>query len=254
MRIFGRGWILVVLCTFFMNTAVIGQVSKDKKKSDIVTTNGRPDIPGELGIDLGFTQATGVPKEMKMDFWGSNYISPFYKYEFFIPKSNFSVLTGFSFGCERYRFNDHVTIVNSKDSNNKYTNKMVNLDTMYTDRKIKKSILSVNYVEFPLEFRFRSSYKYPKNSFIISVGGKLGFLIDAHTKFKYSQDGDNKKQKQKESFNINTLRYSLTGRIGYGSFNAFCNYSLNPLFEKGKEPVVGAEMIPITFGVSIALF
>jgi hypothetical protein len=204
-------------------------------------------------MDFGFTQAINVPSQMKINFWGSVFISPFYKFEIFIPKTNFSVLAGLSFGCEKYRFIDHVTIIKSRDENNKYINQLVNLDTMYTDREIKKSLLSVNYLEIPLELRFRSNYRYPKNAFIFSVGGKIGFLIDSHTKFKYRQDGENKIQKQKESFSINTLRYELTGRIGYGNVNLFYNYSLNTLFETEKAPI-GAEIQPMTFGISLTLF
>ena len=253
MRIFGRGWILLVLCIFSMNNATVGQVSKDKKNTDVIISKGRPDIPGELGIDFGFVQGSNIPSKMQLNFISSYFISPFYKYEVFIPKTNFSVLFGLSVGCEKYRFINHVTIIKSLDENNKYTNQLVNLDTVYAERRIKKSLLAVNYIEIPLELRFRSNHRYPKNAFNISVGGKIGFLIDSHTKYKYYQDGENKIQKQKESFDINRIRYELTGRIGYGNFNLFYYYSLNSLFETDKAPL-RAEINPMTFGISLSLF
>ncbi len=230
----------------------MGQVA-DKQTPEIVTRNGRPDIPGELGFDLGVNYAPDFPEEIKQDVIRSIYFSPFYKFEYFIPKTKFSVLVGISVGAEKYRFKDHVTIIRASDAEGNLSNQVIGLDTILTGASVKKSGLAVNYLEIPLEVRFRTNYAHPKNAINISVGGKIGYMFNAHTKYKYRIEGETKFTKQKESYDLSPFRYGLTGRVGYGVFNLFYYYSLNTLFEKDRGPL-GDVTQPMIFGLSLTLF
>ena len=82
---------------------------------------------------------------------------------------------------------------------------------------------------------------------------KVGVLLDSKTKVKYTADGENKITKQKENFEINTLRYGAYMRLGYGGFSAYAYYGLSDVFRKEKGPM-DTTMFPITFGLSLALF
>ena len=66
-------------------------------------------------------------------------------------------------------------------------------------------------------------------------------------KYKYRLEGDTKKEKDKQDFNVNPFRVSLTARMGYGWFNVFATYSLTQLFEDGRGP----ELYPFTIGITL---
>ena len=252
MRLLSRGCLLVLSLFFLSYQAVNGQ-SLENSGSGIVTKNGRPDIPGEIGFDLGLNYALDFPEEMSHDLIRSIYFSPHYKFEYFIPKTKFSILSGVSFGLEKYRFKEHVTIIRTPDAKNNYSNQVVGLDTFLINSNVKKSNLSVNYVEIPLEIRFRTNYEYPKKGFNFSAGGKIGYMFNAHTRYKYRMEGETKFSTQIENFDLSPFRYGVTGRVGYGIFNLFYYYSLNPLFQKDKGPL-GDKSQPMIFGLSMTLF
>lgn len=253
MKILSRGRIFLVL--IFLSVAHHGfsQSNSDVKKKTPLLNYGRPDIPGELGFDLGIVYAPDFPDVMKISLLRSLYFSPFYKYEFLIPKSKFSILTGLSVGCEKYRFKDMISIMNMPNEEAKFSDQVVRLDTILFNSTIKKSKLAVNYLEIPLELRFRSNKIYPRRSISLSVGGKIGILFNAHTKFKYFQNGDTKEQKHAESFDLNRFRYGVNARLGFGAFSFFYYYSLNTLFQKDKGPA-GNISKPMNIGISLVLF
>lgn len=103
-----------------------------------------------------------------------------------------------------------------------------------------KNKLVFSYIDVPIEFRFRST---GENVFRISIGGKIGYLINNHN--KYVAEGV--KSKYFNFDNVNPLRYGLTFRVGWKHYNLFCYYGLSTLFEEGKGP----DMVPISFGISL---
>lgn len=111
------------------------------------------------------------------------------------------------------------------------------------DYEYDKNKLSLNYLELPLELRLRTKGKQP---FRFTVGAKVGWLFDAHTKTK----DDEGTRKFKQVANTLPYRYGVFGRVGYSWFSLVGFYSLSPVFEDGKGP----ELVPISFGVSITPF
>lgn len=253
MHIYKRVWVFLVFVLVLVNYQSYGQTESGSKKKNVIINNGRPDIPGELGFDLGLTIAPDFPDSMKLKLIHNIYISPFYKFETFIPNTNFSVVTGLSLGLEKYRFKDPVTITRSLDDNGKFTNQIVRLDTILSNAAIKGSKLAVNYLEIPVEIRYRANKKYPKSSFFVSVGGKIGYMFNAHTKYKYKQEGEIKTSKFRSRFDLSDFRYGVEGRIGFGNFNVFYYQSLNTLFQKDKGPA-GNVSKPMMVGLSLTLF
>jgi hypothetical protein len=77
----------------------------------------------------------------------------------------------------------------------------------------------------------------------ISAGAIGGMYIGSHTKYKYH---DNGKIKTKGNYHINQWKYDLTGRIHFGDFTVFANYSMTPLFETD----FGPELHPLMVGIS----
>ena len=106
--------------------------------------------------------------------------------------------------------------------------------------------LSMNYFEIPLELRIRTRKKEGK-SFKLTVGGKIGYAFNVHTKYE-EHEGKIKVYKIK---NIDPLRYGVTFRIGYNKFNLQGFYALSELFKKGKgEP----GMAPYSVGIGLLLY
>lgn len=111
--------------------------------------------------------------------------------------------------------------------------------------------LSTNYIEIPLELRFRTSHIHNGNRFKIAIGAKAGYLLQDHLKFV----SDIIKEKFYNTPNINPFRFCATGRIGYGKFSLTGFYGLNTLFKSGSSGVipfgVGITFTPTFGGVSL---
>ncbi|MDN5215502.1 outer membrane beta-barrel protein [Fulvivirgaceae bacterium BMA12] len=218
----------------------------DKKKKKI---NARPDLPGTFLVDLGFNFLMDNPDNMDMGFWGSKVINFYYYWHIPIGKSNFSIGPGIGVGLEKYSFDNNNTLALDNDGETV----IVEIANILEDSDIKKSKIAANYIDIPLEFRFHLNKEDHSRGFRAAIGGKVGFLFDGHTKIKYEQDGDNKKLKQKENYNLQRLRYGVSARIGFPGINLFGYYSLSELFENDKGPEDTATT-SLNLGISFSLF
>jgi len=215
---------------------------------------GRPDIPGDLLIEFGFNWIQEHPEGIGFNTMGSRTFNAYYLYDINIGESAFSFHPGIGIGTEKYKFVDNVTLGYGLDSLGQQEVQLVPLDSIYgVGTAYKKSQINPIYLDIPVEIRWRSRKYDPKRSFKIAIGGKVGVLIDSKTKVKYTAGGENKITKQKENFEINTLRYGAHMRLGYGGFSAYAYYGLSDIFRKEKGPM-DTTMFPITFGLSLALF
>jgi hypothetical protein len=82
------------------------------------------------------------------------------------------------------------------------------------------------------------------NSFRIGLGPYVGYRIASHSKLVFKDDGK-EKEKNHDSFYLNSFRYGARLQIGYRSTDLFFNYDLNELFAAGKGPKLNA----FSFGV-----
>jgi hypothetical protein len=201
-------------------------------------------LPGNFIFDLGLTRYRFYNDDMKLRLFGSRGANIYYTYDIKLV-NNLSFSPGIGVGITNYFFSERVTI---KDSSQ--------IDQMFMDKlgaeygTLKKSKLNANYIDIPLEFRWRSSSDV--NSFKIAIGAKAGVLVSAHTKIKYKEDGM-KREKLTDDFELNRFRYGVYGRIGYGSFHVFGYYSLSELFNEGKAPG-GRSIVPYMVGITISAF
>jgi hypothetical protein len=228
---------------------------------------GRPNIPGTFQIDLGVNRLTERPNDIKIGFWGSRSLTLYYFRDIQIAKSKFSIHPGIGFSFERYKFidfekrwstdtvrrNTPTLVLNDQGNTIFQQSARVLYGAADTLSAIRKSMLVTNYLDIPLEFRFSTNPYDPARSFKVSVGGRVGVLVSSHTKLKFNDDGDTKKLKDKQNFNLNPFRYSAILRIGVGNFNWFAHYNLNKLFEADKGPD-RTQASTYTIGVSLAGF
>lgn len=206
-----------------------------------------PDFPGTLLIDFGFNFLHDEPDDMELGFWGSKIVNIYYMSEIQLGESRFSINPGFGVGLEKYSFDNDITLQNDPGT------EQVALVALEGFEDIKKSKLAANYFDIPVELRFHLNKDDFKKSLKFAIGGKAGILFSAHTKIKFEEDDETKKIKDKETFELNRIRYGVQGRIGIGSFNVFYYQELSELFSDGNGPE-GTDANSFKIGVSFGVF
>jgi len=158
-------------------------------------------------------------------------------------RKTFGVVTGLGFSFNDYAFDERrVTIEKDYDAGMIIPVQVPTEDN--NGRAIKKSKLHVNYITAPLMLEVKTPLRMGSSRLYLA-GGVIGSLyLGAHTKYKYRK-GD--KFKSKSNYHINQWKYELTGRIGFGDFCVFANYSMTSLFKDGKGPGVQPLLIGISF-------
>ncbi len=237
-----------IFLTFIFNLFCILLFAQSTENSGRIP-GAQPDFPGTLVIDFGPNFLRNAPDSMDLNIFGSRGFGLYYLYEVYFPNSHFSFHPGIGFGFEKYSFSNNITL---SDVSGDDPTRIVPLDDdIYTS--VDKSQLATNYLEIPLELRFFSNKEIEGKGFMAAVGGKFGFLLDSYTKIKYEQGGDTKKQKLKQGYNLNPIRYGVQARVGWRGINLFGYYGFSPLFKKDKGPEQ-TDANNIKVGLSIALF
>ncbi len=167
----------------------------------------------------------------------------FAEFAFTNEKKNFGVVTGLGLSFNDYAFdNSSLTIVKDNQSDLIIPDWIADSDG--DGNTVKKSKLHVNYLTAPLMIEIKTPLRMGSSRLYLA-GGVIGSLyLGSHTKYKY-EDGD--KEKSKTGYNINPFKYELTGRIGFGDFCVFTNYSMTSLFKDGNGPEVHPLLIGISF-------
>ncbi len=211
----------------------------------------KPDIPGFFMVDFGFNFASGRPANFSPGFWGSRTLNLYYHYPIQIGDSKFSYNPGAGFSFERFKMTNNYTLPQQAGSDGSYS--LITPGNFNSNWAFNKSMIVSNYFDLmPVEFRFDTNPKDISRSFSFALGGRVGALIESHTKIKYSASGINGHAiyKDKQSHGLNPIRYSAYTRIGFGNFNLFGYYNFSPYFASDKGPDQ-TTMTTMTFGISI---
>jgi hypothetical protein len=235
---------------------------------------GRPDIPGTFTVELGVNRLTERPNNVKTGLWGSRTANLYYQYDMRIGKSKFSFHPGVGVGMERFKFLNYLrylpndtskllspTLIYDNVGNTKFVDAahyMFDGDTLGqiswgSSYRTKKSMLAATYIDVPVELRWNLKPEDPAHSFKIAVGGRVGYLLNAHTKIKYKEDGELKKLRNTQLYNLNRFRYSIFMKIYVGNFGLFGYYNLNTWFKDEKGPSKTQASV-YTIGISLASF
>ena len=243
------------------------------------TRSGRPDIPGTFALEIGLNRMTEKPNNLKYGLWGSRTLNVYYQYDIRIAKSKFSFHPGIGFGMERFKLMNYDIVTVGTDGEQKVTQYLnptlgydangnsvfIPADNYINDDdtlgqidwsgsfNVKKSMLVTNFLDIPVEFRFSTNPGDPARSFKIGIGGRVGYLLNAHTKIRYKEDGEIKKLKEHESFNLTKVRYGAFFKVYLGNFSFFSYYNVNPLFKSDKGPAK-TEAQTFTVGISLSSF
>jgi hypothetical protein len=111
----------------------------------------------------------------------------------------------------------------------------------------KKSKLSTAYVVLPV--LLEAQIPVSSHSTINLGAGVIGAVkLGSYTKVVYYDDGK-QKEKNRDDFSLNLLRYGVTARLGYEMVQIYGTCYLSPMFEKGKGP----ELYPFEIGLALTL-
>jgi hypothetical protein len=167
--------------------------------------------------------------------WNLNFMEFAFKNE----KKTFGLVTGMGISFNDYAFDLPVTT----QKENGY-GKTIPVNIQQENKSVKKSKLHVNYLTVPLLLEVKTPLRMGNSRLSISAGAIGSLYIGSHTKYKYY---DKAKVKTQGNYNINQWKYDLTGRIHFGDFSVFANYSMTSLFENRQGPEIHPLMIGISF-------
>ncbi len=203
-------------------------------------------------INLNFDGWLNTPSSISSEWFASRGVDVAVLYDYVLAKSNFSLAAGVGFNSHNVHM-DGFPIEYTTTTGQTYTK----LDkSFFEGKEIITNKISTNFVDIPVEVRFRSKAHKNGKRIAASVGFKLGWLVQSHTKTKTDEDlfynGVNFRSKVKtyDIPNLTRFRYGLTARVGYANFYVNFFYSLTPLFIDGK----GTEAVPISIGIGASPF
>ncbi len=242
---------VVLLC--LVSTSVWCQEISDQTVADEKPKKKRkPPKKEMILINLNFDSWIGHPSTVSPKWFSSRGVDVAILYDYIIAKSRFSVAGGVGFNSHNIHM-EAFPIEYAIKSGGTYTK----LGPSFFDGKnINVNKLSTNFVDIPIEFRYRSKPHKNGKRIAASVGFKLGWLVQSHTKTKTDEEffyqGLNfgRKAKTYDIPNLTKFRYGLTARVGYANFYLNFFYSLTPLFKDGR----GTEAIPISIGIGVSPF
>jgi Skp family chaperone for outer membrane proteins len=179
------------------------------------------------GEDVNFELDAGRSWQFTINF--TEYSIPFGK--------NVGLVTGLGTDFNNYHFRNNVRL--------EEIDNMI-IATEVPDVKFDKNKIATWSFTMPLLLEIQLH----KPNFYISGGivGKVKVL--SWSKQKYELDGGKFKDKTRSDFLMNTFRYGLTARVGFGFLRVFANYDLVPLFQKDRGP----ELYPVSVGISLISF
>jgi outer membrane protein with beta-barrel domain len=248
--------LIVLSLIFFICTSNLAQEAKPEAGSGSKKVY-RPDIPGSILVDFGVNGTAGAPVGFEKGWFGSRTFNVYYYYPMRLGNSKITVNAGLGLGMDRFKFTNRYYLADTAVQDGRFELVPSFVDTDGNDKYdsitfpgLKKSLLSMTYLDVPLEFRYNVNPDDPNRTFWVAVGGRAGWMIGANSKIKRKFDGDRIVHKDRYRQGLNQFRYGVSLRIGIGNFNFFGFYNLSPLFEKGKGPSQ-TQMTTFTTGISL---
>lgn len=220
--------------TVFIILCLLPMIIFSQEKTSLLgeTTIRRVSVGAEIFQDFWFNWPAGMNVRAINQGAGG-----FVMYNVPFGKSPVSFSIGAGIGCHNLFSN--TTIDNIKADTITFT-------PIPDSANYKKSKLGLTYLDFPIELRF-----IMKNKVRFSFGVKLGYLLDAKTKFKGDDINGNKVTvKYRKVANVDKFRFGPTIRFGYDWFQIMAYYSVTKIFDKG----FGPDLFPLSVGFTFMPF
>ena len=207
----------------------------------------RPDIPGELMVDVGFNVWSSMPGVLERKIWASKSIALYYtKRKAF--GSKLSLNYGGGFGIEKISLGDSSTLT----SNFLYADidSLAAVAIVPNSQNFDKNKLAITYLDILLEFRYHPLGTEDGEGLFLGVGGIVGLRLNAYTKWKYDNNGETTRQKVSGKLNLNSFRYGYQVRAGFRGVHIFYKRYFSDVFKDsfgdGSNPVLTTVGINLT--------
>ena len=216
----------------------------------------RPDIPGDLMIDIGLNYWDEEPLFVDQAGWRSKSIG-FYYTKRKALSNKFAFHYGAGLGLEKFDLGDSLTfssgvLLNADD--NDPENDVISpleLTPLVEGRPYDKNRLAVTYFDIPVELRFHPKGTEEGEGLFLSVGGMIGLRMNAHMKYKFDEGGETVIEKVKGKYDLNAFRYGLQARFGFKGVHLFYKQYFSDTF---NDPVGGVNPRMTTIGINVTGF
>jgi hypothetical protein len=216
---------------FFLGTASVSLAQVDSAKATNSTYDSIEVVSKDLDkrldfflVDLNWDYLLGMPNLVDQKLWGRGITLNAMFDQPLNQKSNVSLAVGVGFQSSNYYTDSYIlndTMAGADIST------WITPITTDADPSTFRQKISVNYVDVPFEVRFRTNPNSKGYRWKVYVGGKVGYMFQAHEKLI---DQNDFKVKYYDYPTINRWRYGISTRLGYGSVAITGFYSLSTLF------------------------
>ncbi|QXP64110.1 porin family protein [Polaribacter sp. HaHaR_3_91] len=169
----------------------------------------------QIYVAVSYAQFIDQPQEIFKSNFSYGLSVGFLKDVILNKQGNVSIAAGVGYGFDFFNHELKVEEIN-------------NATDFSSDASISANLFKSHNLEFPLEFRWRTSTAN-KYSFWRIYGG-VKFSYNLSNKFQFDDENGNT-FKYKDVSNYNKLQYGLTLSTGYDEFNINLYYGLTPVFE-----------------------
>lgn len=232
----------------------VGLFAQDKNEF------ARPDLPGELMVDLGFSLWSETVSDLDQEFWPSKSVGIYYlKSKELNEKFRFNYGLGFS--MDKIGFKTNVdSIAESSDfvnlTLNPSTGDIVFSSTVGASDSINfnKYSFKNTFLEIPLELRFYPGGTEEGEGFFMSIGGMLGLRLKSKDKLVFDFDGEKFKSKSSGDFGSSNFRYGVQARLGFRGVHLFYKQYFNNVFREDMKVITFDNPSGQTFNTKMVTF
>ncbi|MGY0407463.1 MAG: porin family protein [Polaribacter sp.] len=171
----------------------------------------------QIYISISYSQLNKQPLPIAKSGFSYSLSTGFIKDFILNKRGSISVAAGIGYGYDFFNHELKVEEINGK--------------TVFSrDNSIKSNFYKSHNIEFPIEFRWRTSTANKYNFW--RIYGGIKFLYNVSNIFQFI-DTNNKKFAYSNISNYKNLQYGLTFSAGYDEFNINIFYGLSPIFKNG---------------------
>jgi len=232
------------------------QAQDQESRTPKTPIGGRPNIPSDLSLEFGFNQLTNRAEDLGVRFFGSRTFNVYYQYpiNIFGDNSGFVLKPGIGIGTDKMAFQENKNLFNNPDLGPE-SSQLLELTEVFGDNiRIKNNTFAANYFDIPLDLVWHLNKSNYTSGFRASVGGKIGFLYNAHSKITYTDaNGLQRKVKDSQNYGLEKIRYGISVKAGTPGFYAWGYFGLNQIWQPGLGPD-NSRASQINFGIAAILF
>lgn len=218
----------------------------------------RPNIPGELMIDIGLNYLDDEPLTIDQSGWPSKSAGLYYTRRILL-NDKFTFNYGLGMGFEKIDLGDSTTLISQFYNEDTDAFEPVSIQPLInrTDPTsdpfyaYTKNRLAIAYIEAPVEFRYYPLRTEAGEGLFVGAGAMIGVRFHSKMKLKYDYEGESIISKTTGTYNLNSFRYGVQFRFGFRGVHLFYKQYLSNLF---KDELGSADPRMSTIGINVSGF